>query len=35
MIGDFPEALNFNWVFLKLNQFIATNQLVLLVWVSI
>ena len=22
MIGNFPKVLNFNWLFLKLNQFI-------------
>ena len=29
LIGDFPKALNFNHLFLKLNQFICDEELVL------
>ena len=29
MMGNFPEVLNFNWLFLKLNQFICNEQPVL------
>ena len=28
MIGNFPEVLNFNWLFLKLNRFICKVLLV-------
>jgi hypothetical protein len=32
MRGHFPEALNFNWLILKLNQFMCEERSALHVW---